>query len=180
MTEAVSASGPRRAMRVATIFTGVAAATVGMTQVANAQDHRPANLQDHRPGHLRGGMLPAGRLSGSIKSSIACALSGKHKTWVHTSITNYWSSGYEYTSDCFGGKGFFTSPPFTGLRAVCGGNNHGYVEGELGGRSKSYHYGPATGYHTLDWSHFYWVTINSWTGTDGCPHGPDFGGGGMY
>jgi hypothetical protein len=37
MGAASSKSRPRKSMRVATIFTGVAAATVGMTQVANAQ-----------------------------------------------------------------------------------------------------------------------------------------------
>jgi hypothetical protein len=179
MTEAGSASGPRKAMRVATIFTGVAAATVGMTQVANAQGYRPINAHDVRPGHVRG-MRPAGRLSGSIRSSIACGIEGKNKTWLHTSITDYWASGYEITSDCFGFKGFFTSPPFTGLRAECGGNNHGYLEGELGGRSKSYHFGPGTTYHALNWSHFDWLTINSWTGTDACPHGPHFGSGSTY
>jgi hypothetical protein len=107
-------------MRVATIFTGVAAATVGVTQVANAQDAaHPAAKQTSK--HIGRAMRPASAIFGSIRSAAHCALSGTDKTWLHVSTITYFSDGYGYTSLCFGFKGIFDSPLFTGIRAECGG-----------------------------------------------------------
>jgi hypothetical protein len=171
-----TSSKPRRrkTMRVATIFTGVAATTAGVMQVAHAQDIRPAGTQDIRPGHAA---LPAGRLSGSIRSAPTCGDRGIDKNWLHVSTTFYIGLSFDYTSVCFGFRGTFQSPPDTGVRAECGGNNHGFLLGVNGGRSKSFLFGPGTTYHRLSWSHLYTVAINSWTGADACPRAPDFGGG---
>jgi hypothetical protein len=175
---AVSAK-PRRRMRVATIFTGVAAATIGMTQVANAQAIHPANAQDHRPTNMRGirGMRPAGRLSGSIRSSIDCTGNAKEPHWLHISTTYVTPpiNSSHVVSDCFGFKGYYESPPGIGAFAECGGTNHGYLYGSKGSHSTSFAYGPGTTYHALGWSHLYVVIIKSWTGNDACPEAPRLG-----
>jgi hypothetical protein len=173
MDDAGSKSRTRKLMRVATTFTGVAACTAGMVQAVNAQDVAQA-----APKHIGRTARPAGRLAGSIRSAVACGYEGTDKTWLHVSTTNEWSSGYEYTSVCFGYKGEFSSPPFTGIRAECGGNNKGTLFGTVDdGYSTSIGFGPGTTYRTIGWSHFDLVTINGWTGTDTCPQAPDFGGG---
>jgi hypothetical protein len=94
------------------------------------------------------------------------------------STTYYFQSGHSFTSVCFGNKGDFQSPPYTGVRAECGGNNHGSLLGTNGGQQKIFTFGPGTTYHALGWSHLYTVAINSWTGTDTCLQAPGFGGGG--
>jgi hypothetical protein len=170
MDAASSKSRPRKMMRVATIFTGVAAATAGVTQVANAQEIRPAGAHDIRPGHAA---RPAGRVSGSIRYNEACGNQSIDKTWLHVS-TNTGSSILPYQSYCFGFKGTYVSPPGIGVNYECGGNNHGYLIGVNGGRSKSFHFGPGTGYATLKWSHLYELWINSWTGTDTCGKPPNW------
>lgn len=158
-------SRPRKLMRAATIFTGVAACTAGAAQVANAQD-RPANAA-----------RPAGAINGSIRDASACGFKGSHPNWLHVSTTWYHSPGYTYTSVCFGFKGAYQSPPYTGIRTECGGNNHGFLQGANGGHSVSFFFGPGTTYHGLYWSHLYDVGITSWTGNDGCPIAPDKSGG---
>jgi hypothetical protein len=65
----------KRSMRVATLFTGVAAATVGMTQMANAQDagqpaHKATTKQMGRQA------LPESVKVGSIQYSQGCYLNG--------------------------------------------------------------------------------------------------------
>ena len=173
MAAASSKPRPRRSMRVATIFTGVAAATVGVTQVANAQEIRPANLQDHRPANARG-MRPAGTIYGNTALAQNCGFAGSDPTWVHVSAI-YSLYNPIVVSDCFGNRGEYQSPPYIGARGECGGNNHGFVLGVNGGRSKSFVFGPGTTYHKLSWSHFYTVDINSWTGHDTCPEAAGFG-----
>jgi hypothetical protein len=158
----------RRSMRVATIFTGVAACTAGATQVANAQEVHPAN--EARPTYVYG----------SIRDSYACGFLGTHKTWLHVSTTSYNSGGAGGTgvsirSVCFGFRGSYYSPPYTGIRAECGGNNYGFLDGSADGRPRSTTFGPGTTYRTLSWSHLYLVRINSWAGNDTCPEAPDFG-----
>ena len=164
-------------MRVATVFTGVAAATVGMTQVANAQD---AARPDVGPSskHIGRAIGPAAADADSIRSAIACGANGSHPTWTHVSTTWYTGEGYEYTSLCFGFKGILYSPPFTGMRAVCGGNNHGALVGYYDdGGSWVLNFTPGRGYYKWDKSHLNNVTIYSWTGNDTCPKAPDYGGG---
>jgi hypothetical protein len=166
-------------MRVATIFTGVAACAVGMAQAANAQVTDPANARDVRPPHAA---RPAGAIFGSIRDASACGARGVDPNWLHVS-TNFLlgqsrggSPNYTYvTSVCFGFKGEYQSPPGIGINAECGGNNHGFVLGVNNGRSRSFFFGPGTGYHDLSWSHLYTVAINSWTGNDKCGEAPNYG-----
>jgi hypothetical protein len=70
MNAASSKSMPRRAMRVATIFTGVAACTVGVTQAAHAQGIGPGTAA-----------RPAASHTGSIRISNLCAFNGRDKNW---------------------------------------------------------------------------------------------------
>jgi len=177
MDAAGSKSRPRRSMRVATIFTGVAACTVGTaTQVAYAQDagHTAARLT---PRH--GARTMDSRSYGSIRLAYECGVNGVDKTWLHVSTTiDIGPDVYEYTSICFGYFGLWNSPPYTGIRAECGGNNYGLLVGVTGaGRKWSAPYGPGTTYRTLNEAHLNAVFINSWAGGDKCPIAPDFGGG---
>lgn len=168
MATASGKSGPKRAMRVATIFTGVAACTVGVTQAAHAQGLRTDTAA-----------RPAGeRLSGSIVSAIQCAENGIDKTWLHLSSTAYVGGGYFYTSTCFGFRGQSQSPANKNVRAECGGNNHGFLLGANSGRSETFRFGPGTTYHGLYWNVLTSVIISGWAGADKCPRAPDFGGGG--
>jgi hypothetical protein len=59
---------PRRTLRVATIFTGVAACTAGVTQAANA-----------------------GTVSGNIKYVASCGSKGIDRTWLHVSAKSNFS-----------------------------------------------------------------------------------------
>jgi hypothetical protein len=167
---ASSKSKTRKSMRVATVFTGVAACAVGAAPLANAQETHPAtNL---------GALRPAGPLANSIRKVSDCARNGVDKTWLHVSTTQYIDGSHFYFSMCFGFKGAYHSPPGTGVRAECGGNNFGFLLGSNNGVSTGFDFGPGTTYHGLNWSHLYTVGISSWSGTKQCPLAPDFGGGG--
>jgi hypothetical protein len=172
---------PRKSLRVATIFTGVAACTAGMVQVANAQDATHAAVKPASK-HVGRTIRPANQ--GSIRDASACGARGVDHTWLHVS-TNFLlgesrggSPNYTYiTSVCFGFKGAYSSPPGIGINAECGGNNHGWLGGINGGESVFAQFGPGTGYRTLNWSHLLAVDISGWTGNDQCPEAPYFGEG---
>jgi hypothetical protein len=152
----------KKSMRVATIFTGVAACTAGVTQVANAQEVAHADV---RPtAHNAGGTVrPAGRLSGNIEYSWGCVDPNWFTAWVHLG-----SPDAVEDPVCFGNKGIYGSPPGTGLVSQCGGTNHGFLEGAKAGRSVSTNYGPGNTFRYLGWSHWYDIGIWSWTGNDTC------------
>jgi hypothetical protein len=179
MGEASSRSRSRRSMRVATIFTGVTACTFGAaTQVANAQDatHTAVTHTATRAGLA---ILAGGPSYGSIRMAYNCGAAGIDHQWLHVSVTSYIGpSVWEYKSLCFGYFGLWNSPPYTGVRKECGGNNHGLLVGvNANGTKWSTGYGPGTTYRTLNKAHLDGVFVNSWTGTDTCPKAPDFGGG---
>jgi hypothetical protein len=175
-------SKPRKSMRVATIFTGVACATFGVTQVANAQD-AAKSVARHTSKRVGGAIHPAAKYDGSIRYASDCGNRGIDKNWLHISVTSY-SGGEDlatYLSDCFGYAGTWLYPPRSGIRAECGGNNKGYLMGqEKNGDSWYLGFGPGTTYRTWNESHLDNVTINSWAGTDACGRAPDYGGGYMY
>jgi hypothetical protein len=164
MAAANSKSRTRRSMRVATVFTGVAAAAVGMTQAANAQAIRAPHAA-----------RPAGTIYGSIRQVGICGHLGIDPHFLHVSTTSYNEYGYFVFSTCFGFRGDYLSPSGTGIRKECGGDNHGFLDGFNNGRSQSIAFGPGPGYATINWSHLDLVVINSWTGTDACPQAPDYG-----
>lgn len=161
-------SKSRKSIRVATVFTGIAACTAGMAQVANAQDAATAE--------------PANQ--GSIRHASACGYHGTDPTWLHVS-TNFLlgasrggSPNYTYiTSVCFGYKGAYSSPPGIGINAECGGNNKGWLGGKNGGTSVFAQFGAGTKYRDLYWSHLLAVDISGWGGTDKCPEAPYYGEG---
>jgi hypothetical protein len=154
-----SKSMPRKSMRVATIFTGVAACTVGVTQVANAQD-AAKNTSKHIGRTIR----PAGRVNGSIRYVTDCGLKGIDGTWLHLEMSRLNSPSF-----CYGFRGEYASPPGIGVFQECGGNNHGWLAGHYqDGSHWSLHYGPGTAYHYLDAYSLSNVIINSWTGHDAC------------
>jgi hypothetical protein len=161
-------------MRVATIFTGVAAVTVGTTQIANAEDaNHPAAK------HIGQTARPAGTTYGSIKDAYNCAWHLSRGTWLHvdTSFVVSDTSGHVYQdqSVCYGFKGFNISPPGVGMHAQCGGNNHGSLIGSEHGERVLAPFGPGTTYRTLQWSHLNYVSIRSWTGNDTCGIAPSWG-----
>src|ERR1700722_8864863 len=167
MDAASTKKRPRRTMRVATIFTGVAALTTGVTQVANAQDMRTA--------------VPAGAVSGNIKSVSNCGSKGIDATWLHVStVSNYSVLGVpttEYISDCLGNKGEFKSPRGTGIIAECGGNNYGFMSGLSANYIVGWGdtYGPGTTYRAIHGAHLSTVFISRWAGTDKCKKAPNQG-----
>lgn len=170
-----SKSKSGKSKRVATVFTGVAAATVGMTQVANAQDvahaaHKAASR------HIARQMIPATATAiryDSIRSASVCAYSdiGRpaiHPTWVHLW---WWSAPVDTSySECYGYKGFIISPPGFGVTGECGGNNYGSLWGfsDNGKREWHFNFHPGTTYAHLNKGSLYGVAINSWAGTDKC------------
>jgi hypothetical protein len=161
MSPANRTSRRRKSMRVATIFTGVAAVTVGMTQVANAQEitHPARAIAQGTP------------ISGNIKSTWNCAYFNEDHTWLHVSTLA--DSYGPYMSACFGGKGIMHSPQGSGLFAECGGNNKGYIDGNSdGGKIESTAFGPGTTYRNVYMAHYDDVVITGWTGTDTCPKTP--------
>src|SRR5580693_8428439 len=115
-----------RSMRVATLFTGVAAMTVGLAQAANAQEGakpsaRPALKHGAGPDAIPPG---GGKQSGSIQYYRNCGEGlGTHSHWQHTAVafskTSY--GFYIPGSDCFGFKGTLVSPSGTGAISECGG-----------------------------------------------------------
>jgi hypothetical protein len=160
----------KRTLRVATVFTGVAAVAVGMAQAANAQDAaQPAAKQTTTlPGRAIG---EAVRISGSIRSAWNCHYFGEDPSWLHVSTLA--DSYGPYMSACFGGKGIMHSPPGSGLFAECGGNNKGYINGNSnGGTIESVGFGPGTTYRKVYMAHYDDVVITGWTGADKCPATP--------
>jgi hypothetical protein len=163
-----SKSKPRKSMRVATVFTGVAAATVGMAQAAGAQDvanaaHKPAS------GHIARQVRPASQYKyGSIRSVFECGYPGTDPNWLHVDWYN--NSLQTGESICYGYKGFMVSPPTVGISAECGGNNHGSLLGYSDNATKEwvYDFGPGTTYRHLNKGSLYQVAIWSWTGNDKC------------
>jgi hypothetical protein len=162
-----------RAMRVATIFTGVAAATVGMTQAANAQEvahpvGKPA------VGQVGGAVLPdVRRLFGSIQYYDSCAAHNTHPTWLH--VATFFSSsqaiGGQYeASVCFGFKGSLSSPPGHGMVGECGGNNYGFLLGiTQNDTSDKFWFRPGTTWNNaFDWKSLDNVFISRWAGNDTC------------
>ena len=176
MGVASSKSRTRKSMRVATLFTGAAAATVGMTQVANAQEtaHSAAKPSSK---HIGRAMRPDAAAT-TIESAVACGAGRSHGNWLHVSTTVYLQYGsYFYTSFCYGFKGTIYSPQGTGARAECGGNNYGYLAGYVKAGAWALSFKPGTTYRAVNKSHLSTVHISSWKGTDACGEAPDFGGG---
>lgn len=165
-----SKSKPRKTMRVATVFTGVAAVTVGMTQVANAQD---ATHAVHKPTtkHIARQIRPAATASsryGSMEISYACALdypTPAHPTWLHVWVHSPYGEGGE-SLWCYGFKGESYSPPGIGIISECAGNNYGILAGSSGAWYVDFK--QRNTYAYLGKKHLDVVAISGWAGTDKC------------
>jgi hypothetical protein len=171
MGAANSGSRRRKSMQVATLFTGVAACTVGIAQAAYAMDAAPP-AGGHTPNHPGQAARPDGRASGSIRYASSCFIPNIDKTWVHISV-NSLRSDDPYRSFCFGFRGSFDGPPGVGINAYCAGNNYGYLMG-LGGRSWSTRFTQGTTYHKLVEPHLDNVQIDGWAGNDTCGRPPNW------
>jgi hypothetical protein len=160
----------RKAMRVATVFTGAAAVgafapaavaavghEAGTGHQARAVDKAPALPRVHGTTH---GIRPdfSGRESGSIRLSRFCS---QVPHWVHMqsySLKN---------SYCYGFKGLWEWDPAAKMYGECGGNNFGYLYPD-GGNAFSFHQG--TTYRR--WTNgikLFDIRISGWSGNDKCP-----------
>lgn len=138
--DAVS-SKPKRSMRVATIFTGIAACTVGMAYGAAAH---AATVK------------PASRVSGNIREVVRCG----SNTWLHV------ASDVGQDSFCFGFDGTSIPTNEVGMYAQCGGNNYGWLLSLVNQNSATF--GRGTTYRVLNWAHLSYVHISGWGGNDTC------------
>jgi hypothetical protein len=162
-----TASRRRKAMRVATVFTGAAAAAVTFAPTAMADTGQVAQPAGRtmalRPLDRRGPVY------GSIKEAASC---GNTPHWVHL---DGWDpngiTGGSFRTACFGFKGLYDmSSGIAGhpwlVTAECGGNNHGFLNYNYA-NAQSFNVG--TYYrneHSLSMNS---VFIGGWAGNDTCP-----------
>jgi hypothetical protein len=151
--DAVS-SKPKRSMRVATIFTGIAACTMAMAYggTAQAATHTPVKNTPKGTGLTN---RPAYATSGSIREVVSCG----SNTWLHV------ESEDNFGSFCFGFYGTSVPTNEVGMYAQCGGNNFGWLSSA---DRTPIAYGTGTTYRTLKWPHLDHVHISGWTGDDTC------------
>jgi hypothetical protein len=142
----------RKSMRVATIFTGVAACVAPMAQAAHAQVTRPdAKL-------------------GPENTRIAAC--GGRSTWVHMGYLTGGTGNYTAYSSCagfVGGAGFTVR-----LRGFCGGNNQGHLFGYTATANLNWHYGHGN-YYALwapskSWGTTSDISLSRYSGTLTCPN----------
>jgi hypothetical protein len=154
--DAVS-SKPKKSMRVATIFTGIAACTVGMAYggLAYGGTAQAATVK-HTPKGIGLTNKPAYRTSGNIEEVVSCGTN----TWLHVES----KSGGSF---CFGFRGTSVPTNEVGMYAQCGGNNYGWLSSARGHRATPFYRG--TTYRELRWPHLSRVHISGWGGTEKCP-----------
>jgi hypothetical protein len=154
--DAVS-SKSKRTMRVATVFTGIAACTAGMAAYGTtAQAATHTTVKPTVKPAVRPAVRTPGRVSGSIREVTSCG----SNTWLHV------MSEDNFGSFCFGFRGTSIPTNETGMYAQCGGNNYGWLSSLRGSRFVTF--GKGTTYRTLNWPHLSYVHISGWTGTDKC------------
>src|ERR1700689_3688736 len=132
--------GIKKAMRVATTFTGAAACVVGFNDpAAMAGTGQPA-----QPGHQNHLLAIAGnrRLSGSIKSGCGYANTSH---WLH--IGEPPGGGVI----CIGDRGLLDMSPWPNMHSFCGGTNYGVIWGHGPNVSWTTYfvYGPGTTFYRL-------------------------------
>jgi hypothetical protein len=147
--DAVS-SKTKRSMRVATLFTGVAACTAAMALGGTAQAATHTTVK-HTPKGTRGTAGPAYRTSGNIREVTSCG----SNTWLHV------QSEPNRHSFCFGFAGTSVPTNEVGVYAQCGGNNYGWLDWPGGDDFVTY--GPGSTYRKLNWAHLSYVHLSSWS-----------------
>ena len=163
----------KKTMRVATVFTGVAASAVAMGQTANAQEaavHPGATHASKHVGRTTRAAVPAVAESGSIRAAYSCNYRNIDHTWVHI-WTEVYNVPYQESlvADCYGGKGTYLSPRGHGAIGMCGGENHGFLTGTTSGEYWVYDFTAGTKYIPLSKGSLYAIDIEGWAGTDQCP-----------
>jgi len=99
----------RKAFRVATIFTGVAAATAGFAPTA-----------------IAGPVGPVGpKISGRLDGTTVEACNNNTTQWVHM----YYPKADHHGPECFGGVGTIPIRPGIRFAGLCAGNNYGSFYG---------------------------------------------------
>jgi hypothetical protein len=155
MSTATRRATSRKAMRVATVFTGAAATAVAFAPAAlAAPGHAPA--QGHTA--LVNGKTRAVRPdnTGSIRSK-GCGTSDVH--WLHIEYASFFRSKL---CKAFGFRGYMTDGQ--DMYAQCGGNNYGNIFGSKGTLS----FGPGNTYRSFPRRNISAVSIYFWSGTDQC------------
>jgi hypothetical protein len=155
----------RKAMRVATIFTGAAAvaafgpaAGAAVGHAAGTGRQADVNTLTAAGPHVRTHEIrpDAGKLSGSIRSNSACP----NANWVHLG----YGGGYTW---CYGYKGLWSYyPDLFAISKECGGNNYGWL----------YPYGESAIYFHQGTTYRRWtkgitisaLRISGWAGNDKC------------
>jgi hypothetical protein len=140
----------KRIMRVATVFTGAAAAAAFTPAAMAATGHAAGT----GPGTgVRTTALPDGG-TGKITFSAYC----RNAQWLHLE----WSRG---ATGCFGYSGVWNLGDDKPVSHECGGTNHGYVY--YSNSHGAAPYGPGTGYRGFPYK-LTEISIQYWTGTDKC------------
>lgn len=137
-------AGTRKSMRVATVFTGVAACAAIAAPVAHASS-----------GHRR---------TGSIREVDNC--SAQLHNWLH--VRSKGNSHQSPTIRCYGFRGKYSPSGEIGILSECGGNNFGYLSAK-GAGAWNFSFDPGTYYRPLNHSHLAAVYIGGWAGGDACP-----------
>jgi hypothetical protein len=172
MKPAIRKTSALRAMRVATIFTGAAAAAVAFTPTAHAAqaDGKGGRTVTHGPLNRSGRERPMdnwGKVSGNIVESYGPDCE-PHRT--HISGTRSRLTGPYHSNMCFGNRGTFdTSSGFlhrpTAILGECGGNNWGWLNSNYAS-AQSFREGKT--YRFENSYRLNSITINGWSGTDNC------------
>jgi hypothetical protein len=152
MSTATRRATSRKAMRVATVFTGAAAAAVAYAPAAlAAPGHAPAQ------GHTA---LANGKTGGARTAieSKGCGASDVH--WLHVQ----YNSPFRVLCKAFGFAGVKDVGQLT-MYAQCGGNNYGNLFTQEGVVS----FGPGNTYRSFTYGKYLSaVSIYYWNGTDQC------------
>lgn len=157
MGTATRRAASRKAMRVATVFTGAAATAVAFAPTAlAAPGHAPAQGHTAVVNGKTRAMAPDVQHSGSIRSK------GCNSTDVHWLHIQYESLFQRKLCKAFGFRGVkLVSMDFS---AECGGTNHGTIFWNTG----SLRYGPGNTYRSVTRRNISAVSISFWSGTDQC------------
>jgi hypothetical protein len=158
MNTATRTTTARKAMRVATVFTGAAGLAVafGPTALA-APGHAPTQGQSARANGKTQAKGPDLH-SGSIRSA---GCNADTKEWLHIS----YSTIFRNLCKAFGFKGIMSPDSSVYMTAQCGGNNYGTIYYS----DKNIPFGPGKGYREVGPGYVSAVAIYRWKGTDTCP-----------
>jgi hypothetical protein len=153
-------SAVKKAMRVATTFTGAAAFAAGFAPAANAATHPVMQGRYHK--------LPIAEKQGlgvTPQTTIHSGPCSVHPTWLHFEWALEDNLNTRYLT-CMGFAGTDRFTQAVSMFSQCGGNNYGYFDSG----SPYLSFRPGTTYRTFPHRYNLWlVHISRWTGSDTCP-----------